>query len=105
MNKRLSDQITEATAQIRSLAEANGQYCGETSLKLQEIIAATQQKITKDTSAPNKMALDTAGLQNMNNFSINAPISGTRLPCRKLDINGATSGTYFEFPSLVSSNG
>ena len=66
--------------------------------KLQEIINATSQSITKE-SGGNPLALENQS------FGIINPITANKIPCRKLEINGAVKGNYFEFPSLATSTG
>ena len=34
-----------------------------------------------------------------------SPLEGVKIPVRKIDVNGASKGQYFEFPQCVTANG
>ena len=42
-------------------------------------------------------------LRSFQNFGIQGPVNIAQVPVKRLGINGATSGRYFEFPQLTAS--
>ena len=53
----------------------------------------------------NFLAGDGAALSGFNNFQMVAPVGDDKLPVRRLDINGAANGKYFEYPQLINYQG
>lgn len=90
--------MEDITAAVRTFAQYQAQAAEFSVQKLQEVIGMTSSQPNQDTE-PVDTSLRTFG----NNFGITSPVSQALVPVKRLGLNGATNGRYFEYPQLTAS--
>ena len=94
LNTKFTTQIAEVNNTIRQFAQVQSQAAEFSLQKLQEVIEMTAYNDGED-EAP----LDQS-LRNFSSFGIPNPVGAAQVPCKRLGMNGATKGRYFEFPPM-----
>ena len=96
LNSKFSAKIDEINNAVRLFASIQAQAAEFSLQKLQEVIGLTSVESHDD------LPVDTSLRTFQQSFGLTSPVSQSLIPIRRLDVNGAVSGRYFEFPQLTA---
>ena len=100
LEERINEQEDDNKKMLEAILGLNNQIASFQNTKLSELTQMAQMKLERhqDRRIPDGPSF---------NLKIAAPLAGPKMQCRKIGVQGAQSGKYFEFPDeqKVNENG
>ena len=96
LEERLDEQEDDSKKVLEAIMGLNAQIASFQTNKLSELTQMAEMKLEKH----HKQRIPDGPQFSM---KLNAPMTGPKMQCRKIGIQGAQAGKYFEFPDIYTS--
>ena len=102
LDEKVNEYIDECNGRLKAMAALQA-HANEQTFEKKQVQNQKLQEIIASTDHHNKefRHLD-SGLRTFQTFEIRSPMTSSRLQVTRSDIYGAKTGTYFEFPELIT---